>query len=455
MTVANKTHLAPFRNTPAPGGPKYIPKQPQVPGSLLPASKYPQNAHPPAIFAPITIRGTEFANRMWIAPMCQYSADNGHATDWHLVHLGSMVTRGWSTIMVEASAVVPEGRITPEDMGIWQDSQIAPLKRIVEFVHQHGGKIGIQLAHAGRKASTLAPWVERIAKEDGWEGGSTATEEVGGWPNGVYAPSPINFHPGEYPDPIEIDDAYIQSLKKAYLDAVERSRQAGFDYIEVHGAHGYLFHNFVSPLSNHRTDNYGGSLENRLRLPLEIVQSIRAVWDKPLFYRVSASDWLDGIGPEKAFPGEKEEYKWWGIEQTTILTQKLADLGVDLIDVSSGGNDLKGDIKLGPGYQVGFAEHLKKNVKNIIVGAVGLITDANQSNEIVEKEQADVCLFAREQLRDIDFPLRTAQELGAVVSPSVQYERAWSRMLVPRAHTQAKRGPEGKLEVEGEEGNRD
>jgi len=200
--------------------------------------------------------------------------------------------------------------------------------------------------------------------------------------------------------------------------------KAGFDYIEIHGAHGYLFHEFTDPITNKRTDHYGGSLENRLRLPLEVAQIVRQAWDGPLFYRVSASDWLDDVlGPEKARPGEKEEYAWWGIEQTTILTQKLADIGIDLIDVSSGGNDTRQKIKPGPSYQVPFADHLRKHTKNIMVGTVGIITDPIQANDIIEHNQADVVLCARQVLRDIDFPLRAAQELGVAVAPAVQYER--------------------------------
>ncbi|RSH87413.1 hypothetical protein EHS25_003323 [Saitozyma podzolica] len=446
--------IAPFPNVGVPGYPTFLPQQPQAIGSLLDSDKFPQNKRPPKLFEPLTIRGQTFHNRAWVAPMCQYSSDNGHATDHHFVHLGSMAMRGWGLIMVEATAVVPEGRISPEDSGIWDDSHIAGFKRIVDFVHAHRGKIGIQLAHAGRKASTLAPWVERIAHDEGWDGGSVPSEQVGGWPNNVVGPSEISFQPGKYPNPIAATSEYIKKLKQAYLDAVERCKKAGFDFIEIHGAHGYLFHEFASPLTNRRTDEYGGNLENRLRLPLEVAELIRKAWDKPLFYRVSASDWLENVeGPEKgASSNEKDEWAWWGLEQTTILTQKLADIGIDLIDVSSGGNDLRGQIAVGPSYQVHFASHIKKHVKNILVGTVGIITEAHQAEDILLRGDADVVLLARQVLRDIDWPLEAAQELGAAVAPAVQYERAWSRMVVKRETCTSPKLHTGISLVEGEEG---
>ncbi|WWC70215.1 uncharacterized protein I206_104165 [Kwoniella pini CBS 10737] len=432
---------------------EFLPDQLQPIGSLLNPKEYKQNQEPPALFKPLTIRGVEFPNRAWVAPMCQYSADDGKATDHHLVHLGSMAMRGWGNIMVEASAVVPEGRITPEDMGIWDDAQIAPLKRIVDYIHGLRGKIGIQLAHAGRKASTPAPWTLRQAIEDeGYEGGDVVGEENGGWPNNVQAPSAISFNEGKYPNPVEISAEYIENLKKAFLEATDRCKKIGFDFIEIHGAHGYLLHEFVDPISNKRTDSYGGSLEDRLRLPLEIAELIREKWEKPLFYRLSATDWLEeDLGSEKTDNGD---WAWWGIEQTTILTQKLADLGVDLIDVSSGGNDLRQKVKVGPSYQLPFAEHVKQNVKNVLVGSVGIITEPEQANDIIEQDKSDVVFLAREVLRNIDFPLQAALELGAAVSPAVQYERAWTRMLVKRDHLKAAAHHHGLTEVQGEEGKK-
>ncbi|RXK36413.1 oxidoreductase [Tremella mesenterica] len=454
MTITNGTssQFSPYPIRSAKGYHTFLPEQLQPIGSLLSAEKFPQNAEPPKLFEPLTIRGVTFHNRAWVAPMCVYSSDNGHATDFHLVHLGSMALRGWGSIMVEATAVVAEGRISPSDSGIWQDSQIAPLKTIVDFVHANKGIIGIQLAHSGRKGSTMPGGTLRIMRDDGWKGGEVAPEQTGGWPSEVVAPSAISFNPGKYPDPVEASVEYLTNLKEAYVKAAERCKIIGFDFIEIHGAHGYFLHEFCSPGSNRRTDQYGGSFENRIRFPLEVAQTLRAVWDKPLFYRVSASDWLeDAEGPEKAYPGETEEYKWWGLDQTTLFTQKLADAGVDLIDVSSGGNDLRGKIAVGPSYQLPFAEHIKKNVKNILVGAVGIITEPEQAEEILENNQADVVLFARQVLRDIDFPLKAAQELGAAISPALQFERGWSHMVVKRDHRKAPAHHSGISTVEGEE----
>ncbi|WWC89309.1 uncharacterized protein L201_004230 [Kwoniella dendrophila CBS 6074] len=451
-----KTNQPIFPNPPkkVQGYHTYLPDQVQPVGSLLNPEVYKQNQDPPKLFESLTIRGVEFPNRVWIAPMCQYSSDNGKATDHHFVHLGSMAMRGWGNVMVEATAVVPEGRITPEDMGLWNDDQIEPLKRVVDYVHGVRGIIGIQLAHAGRKASNPAPWTLRQAiEEEGYKGGVVVGEENGGWPNNVQAPSAISFNQGNYANPVEITAEYIENLKKAFSDAVDRCKKIGFDYIEIHGAHGYLIHEFVDPLSNKRTDSYGGSLDNRIRLPLELAKLIREKWDKPLFYRVSATDWLEEeLGPEK---NKNDEWAWWGIEQTTILTQKLADIGVDLIDVSSGGNDLRQKVKVGPSYQLPYAEHLKKNVSNILVGTVGIITDPHQANDILEDGKADVILCARQALRDIDFPLEAALELGAAVSPAVQYERAWTRMVVKRDHVDKASHHHGVSEVQGEEGQKD
>ncbi|KAI5453560.1 hypothetical protein NCC49_005386 [Naganishia albida] len=425
-----------------PGYPTFMPANPQPVASLIKDTKaYPQNGGKiPRVYQELELRGTVFKNRLFAAPMCQYSSDNGHATDWHFVHYGSMATRGIGAIVMEATAVVPEGRISPEDAGIWQDSQIAPLKRIVDFCHSQGTLIGIQLAHAGRKASCLSPWAqEQMDANPEYkgikEGRSVASKEAGGWPDNVQAPSAIPFSP-EYPVPQEMTAAKIEELKQAFKDAVERCKKAGFDFIEIHGAHGYLLHNYVSPLSNHRTDNYGGTLDNRLRLPLEIATAMREQWDKPIFYRVSATDWFEGEercddAHDKDHEGHGE-WRFWGIQQTTILAQKLKDIGIDLIDVSSGGNYAGQKIPVGPGYQVPFAAHIKKEVPGLTVGAVGLITESVQANEILESDEADVILLARELLRNVDFPIEVAEKLDIAVQPAVQYARAWTRMLKPK-----------------------
>ncbi|WVQ72405.1 hypothetical protein IAR50_001957 [Cryptococcus sp. DSM 104548] len=448
MTKAS-SNVFPFPPRKVEDYPTFLPEQPVPIGALLDADEYKQNQTPPKLFEPITIRGVTFHNRAWVAPMCQYSSDNGHATDHHFVHLGSMALRGWGSIMVEATAVVPEGRISPEDMGLWDDSQIAELQRIVKYVHANKGVIGIQIAHAGRKASTPAPWNERLANEAGFHDGSTVPEEQGGWPSKVYGPSAISFHDGDYPDPLEAPASYLESIKKAYGDTVDRCNQVGFDFIEIHGAHGYFLHEFVDPISNTRTDQYGGSLENRLRLPLEITEIVRQKWDKPLFYRLSATDWLEeALGSEK---GANGDWTWWGIEQTTLFVKKLAEAGVDLVDVSSGGNDLRQKIVAKPSYQLPFAEHLKKAYPDLLIGTVGAITEAKQANDILEAGQSDVIFIGRQLLRDLDWPLEAALELGAAVAPAVQYERAWTRLLVKKEPHDATSKRHGITEAQGQE----
>ncbi|KAF9535638.1 putative NADH:flavin oxidoreductase 2 [Crepidotus variabilis] len=349
--------------------------------------------------------------------MCQYSSDNGHATDWHLIHLGGFATRGVAAVTVEATAVVPEGRISPEDAGLWTDTQIEPLKHIVNFSHAQTTKIGIQLAHAGRKASTRAPWVQRQISKGG---SSIATKEEGGWPDNVYAPSAIKFSP-TYPEPKAMTDQQIHELEDAFLAAVERAKKAGFDFIEIHGAHGYLLHNFLSPLSNIRDDKWGGqALENRLRLTLQLVKRVREAWSGPLFVRLSATDWAEGLEKD-----ENGHWKQWGIEQTIILVGKLKELGVDLIDVSSGGNWVEQQIPLGPGYQVPFAEAVKKAHPDIAIGAVGLIQEPVQANEIIKNKQADIVFLARQLLGNPHWALHAAKELGFKPKAANQYERAW------------------------------
>ncbi|CUA68386.1 Putative NADPH dehydrogenase C23G7,10c [Rhizoctonia solani] len=411
---------------PAPGVEGYYPlNEPQI-GTLCSKDTYPQNKTVPKLFQPLQIRNTTFKNRIWASPMCQYSAIDGHMTDWHLVHLGGFAARGVGSVMLEATAVLPEGRISPGCPGIWTDSQIAPMKRIVNFIHAQGAVVGIQLSHAGRKASTLPPWISASQKAAG-NNTMVAVEEQSGWPTKVVGPSTIPFG-DNYPRPKAMTLEDIDALEKAYLDAVERCKQIGFDFLEIHGAHGYLLHSFSSPLSNDRTDIYGGSLDNRLRLPLRIVRAVRQAWDdeKPLFYRVSASDWAEG--PEQDATGE---WKSWGIEQTVELAKRLKAEGVDLIDTSSGGNWLAQKIAVGPMYQVPFAERIKQEVPEIMVGSVGLITSPQQAEGILQDGKADVVMLGRELLRHVDFPIYAAQELGVVVKPANQYERAWTRMMKP------------------------
>ncbi|MES1924776.1 NADH:flavin oxidoreductase/NADH oxidase [Salinisphaera sp. T31B1] len=350
------------------------------------------------LFQPWTIGDVTFRNRIFVSPMCQYSAENGFPNDWHFVHLGSRAVGGAGLVMMEATAVTPEGRITPGDLGIWSDEHIAEFKRNADFIKAQGAAVGVQLAHAGRKASCDAPW----------RGGAALTAEQGAWQ--TVAPSAIAFSDNA-PTPKALSTDEMAEIVDAFVDAARRADEAGMDMIEVHGAHGYLLHEFVSPLSNRREDEYGGSLENRVRFPLEVVRAVRRVWPKhkPLFYRVSASDWEDG---------------GWDIEQTVQLAHWLKAEGVDLIDCSGGGNTPTAKIPVGPGYQTGFAARIRREV-GIATGAVGLITDPVQAEHILHSGQADCVLLAREMLRDPYFPLRAASELhGEQGDWPVQYERA-------------------------------
>ncbi|KAF8313826.1 FMN-linked oxidoreductase [Clavulina sp. PMI_390] len=420
----------PLANKPVPGAKEYYPLNEPAIGTAFPATTFAKNATLPKLFTPIKIRDMEVKNRIWVSPMCQYSSPNGFATDWHLVHIGGFATRGAGLISMEATAVMANGRITPEDNGIWSDAHIAPLKRIVDFVHSQGTKIGIQLAHAGRKASTRAPWAQADIrgknKSAGGKGSDVATLEEGGWPDDTIAPSAIAFTEA-YPQPKEMTEEQIEELIKAFESAALRAKAAGFDFIELHGAHGYLVHEFCSPLSNKRTDQWGGqSLENRLRLPIAIASRVRAVWgsEKPIFYRVSGTDWAEG--PEQ--DPNTQEWLQWGPIQSTHLAKAIQS-NVDLVDVSSGGLWAAQKISIGPGYQVFLAEHIKKELPELLITSVGLITDAKQAEEIVSVKGLDAVWLARELLRHVDFPLKAAEELGVVVKPAAQYERAWTRML--------------------------
>ncbi len=350
------------------------------------------------LFDELKIRDVRLANRIAVSPMCEYSCENGFANDWHLVHLGSRAVGGAALVMTEATAVLPEARISPQDSGIWSDAHIEPLARIAKFIHSQGGIAGIQLAHAGRKASTARPW----------EGGSKLTEEQGGWSK-VVAPSAIAFAPN-YPMPVALTIEGIAEAVGAFGKAAHRAVIAGFRLIEIHAAHGYLLHEFLSPLSNRRSDSYGGSFDNRTRIVREVVESVRRFWPErlPLFIRISSTDWTEG---------------GWDIEQSVELARSLSKLGVDLVDCSSGGNVADAKIPLAPGYQVPFAERIRRDAR-ILTGAVGMITEAHQADKIIRTGQADLVLLAREMLRDPYWSLHAASRLGKTISWPVQYLRA-------------------------------
>jgi 2,4-dienoyl-CoA reductase-like NADH-dependent reductase (Old Yellow Enzyme family) len=352
----------------------------------------------PHLFTPLNIRHVTFRNRIAVSPMCQYSCADGFATDWHLVHLGSRAVGGAGLVMVEASAVEARGRISPADNGIWKDEHIGPLQQIASFLREQGAVAGIQLAHAGRKASVARPW----------EGGGFLKESEGGWQ--TVAPSPVPFRPTDG-TPAELSRDAIRDLVRAFAVAAQRALAAGFQVVEIHGAHGYLMHEFLSPLSNHRSDEYGGSLENRMRFALEITEAVRAVWPAslPLFFRVSATDWVEG---------------GWAAEDSVELARRLKSLGVDLVDCSSGGLSAQQKIPLEPGYQVPFAEKIRSEV-GILTGAVGLITTPEQCDKIIRSGQADIVLLAREFLRDPYFPMHAAKALGVPAETPDQYARAW------------------------------
>lgn len=358
---------------------------------------------PSHLFSPLEIGSLTLPNRIVVSPMCEYSSEDGFANDWHLVHLGSRAVGGAGLIFTEAAAVTPEGRISPQDLGLWKDEHIAPLARITAFLHTQGARAGIQLAHAGRKASTYRPW----------SGEGVLAPEAGGWSN-VLAPSPIQFA-ANYPQPHELDRAGIAAIASAFRAAAVRADRAGFNVIEIHAAHGYLIHEFLSPISNHRGDEYGGSFENRARLLLEVVDSIREVWprERPLFVRISATDWVEENGPENS----------WDLPQSIRLAALLREHGVDLIDVSSGGNVAGVSIPTGPGYQTPFAEAIRKEAC-ILTGAVGQITDPAQAAQIIRTGHADLIFIAREFLRDPYWPLHAAIALGQAATWPPQYLRA-------------------------------
>ena len=348
------------------------------------------------LFEPLTLGGVRFRNRVFVSPMCQYSSDEGMPTDWHLVHLGSRAVGGAGLVMVEASGVSPEARISPQDSGLWSAAHAQAFARITRFVRDRGAVAGIQLAHAGRKASTRVPW-DRSGPPglDAWQ---------------TVAPSAIAFAPG-YPMPRALDAEGIAKVIEDFRKAAALAAQAGFQVIEVHSAHGYLLHEFLSPLSNHRDDQWGGSFENRTRLVREVVRAVRGAFGGALFVRVSATDWVDG---------------GWDLAQTIELARGFKQDGVDLVDCSSGGAAADAKIPVAPGYQVPFASAVRKQA-GIATGAVGLITEPEQAEAIIANGEADVVLLARGMLRDPYWPLHAAHALGHDVAWPVQYERAKPR----------------------------
>ncbi|MGN7888264.1 NADH:flavin oxidoreductase/NADH oxidase [Dyadobacter sp. 22481] len=348
------------------------------------------------LFSPITIKSVQFKNRIVVSPMCQYSSVDGFATDWHLVHLGSRAVGGAGLIITEATGVSPEGRISSEDLGIWKDEHIEKLSQITAFISAQGCVPGVQLAHAGRKASTAVPWKGRAEVPQG----------EGGWQ--TVSASAVPFS-DTYPKPVALDVAGIDKVVADFTAAAKRALQAGFKVIEIHAAHGYLVHQFLSPLSNHRTDEYGGSFENRIRLLLRIIEGIQAVWpaDLPLFTRISATDWAEG---------------GWNPDESVQLAHVLKEKGIDLIDVSSGGLAAHQQITVGPAYQLPFASRIKRET-GILTGTVGMITSSTQAETILVNGDADMVIMAREILRNPYFPLEAARDLKEGVHWPVQYER--------------------------------
>ncbi|KAI0706069.1 hypothetical protein BC835DRAFT_1260735 [Cytidiella melzeri] len=410
-----------YYNAPAPNVSYFTPAQDPPAGSA--AVPQPEDKSIPTLFQPFRIRGTQFQNRIWLSPLCQYSAKNGVPTPWHMAHLGGIFTRGTGLAIVEASAVSPEGRITPEDAGIWNDEQVAAWKEITTFAHSQNQKIGIQIAHAGRKASTVAPWLSFH---------ETATEELDGWPNDVVAPSAIVHSPG-FPTPKELTKEGIQRIKHAFVEGAKRAINAGFDVIEIHGAHGYLLNSFKSPISNHRTDEYGGSFENRTRLSLEIVDGIRAAIpaDTPLFYRISATDRL-----EEVFPNEPS----WTLQDTIKFAEILAEHGVDLLDVSSSGNHPQQKLPSAgtPAYHTDLSAPIKAALGDkLVVAVVGGITDGKMAQDILDKDQADIIFVGRTFQKNPGTVWKFAEDLGVVIT--VAHQIGWA--FFGRGNTVGRRPP--------------
>ncbi len=352
----------------------------------------------PHLFEPLRLRDVEFANRIFVSPMCQYSCTDGLATDWHLVHLGSRAVGRAALVVAEATGVTPDGRISPKDLGIWNDAHIAPLQRAFSFIEEQGAVPGIQLAHAGRKASTSEPW----------KGGHPVSVADGGW-TPIYGPSALAFADG-YQTPQGLTAAQIANIVRAFAEAARRAEAAGAKLIEIHSAHGYLLHSFLSPLSNHRRDEYGSSFDNRIRMLCQVVEAVRRVWPDryPLSVRLSCTDWVDG---------------GWSIEESIALAQALKQLGVDIIDCSSGGVAPGAKIPVGPGYQVPFAERIRREA-GLPTIAVGMILEPAQADQIVSTGQADAVMLARQLLRHPYWPLHAAHVLGHDIKWPAQYERA-------------------------------
>ncbi|KAF9879139.1 NADH: flavin oxidoreductase/NADH oxidase [Colletotrichum karsti] len=431
-------------NKPAPNVPFYTPAQEPPAGTPLDA------ATAPTLFQPLRIRDLRINNRVWVSPMCQYSAQDGHMTDYHLVHLGQFALHGAALTIVEATAVEARGRISPEDVGLWQDSQIAPLRRAVDFIHSQGQLAGIQLAHAGRKASTLAPWITET------KGKALALESEGGWPDDVVGPSAIPYSEG-WAVPKELSTEEVQGLVAKFAESAKRAVEAGVDVIEIHGAHGYLLTEFLSPLTNKRTDQYGGSFENRTRFLFETVKAVRDVIPAgmPLFLRISATEWME-------YAGEPS----WTVDDSIRLAKLLPEAGVDLLDVSSAGNHEKQKIEISPYYQVSIAGKIRAALeaegKELLIGAVGMISSGEMARSIVQAQkrqqgggegkgreanghlgtdqgngatlevdeehgqvtQADAVLVARQFLREPNFVYKLADEIGTPIRWSNQYHRA-------------------------------
>lgn len=352
------------------------------------------------LLSPIKIRDLEFKNKIVVSPMCQYSATDGVPNDWHLVHLGSRAVGGAALIFTEATAVSPEGRISPADLGLWNDEQAKAFERITHFIKSQGAIPGIQLAHAGRKASTQLPWI----------GEGMVPKSEGGWD--VIAPTAAKFS-DTYPQPKAMTVADMKAVVRQWSEAAQRSVDAGFQVVEIHMAHGYLLHQFLSPLSNHRKDEYGGELNNRMRVPLEVAKAVRETWPShlPVFVRISVTDWVEG---------------GWDLPQSIELVKELKKAGVDLIDCSTGGAVPGAKIPIAPGYQVTFADEIRRQA-GIMTGAIGLITDAAQAENILVTGQADVVIMARKFLRDPYFPLHAAKVLGDDTQYPNQYLRAKPR----------------------------
>jgi len=367
----------------------------------LPVSNYNYGLPMAHLFDPFKLRGMEFANRIVVSPMCQYSCVDGFANDWHFVHLGSRAVGRAAAVIAEATAITADSRISPQDLGIWTDAHIEPLRRVFSFIADQGPVPGIQLAHAGRKASTNQPW----------NGGKPITPAEGGW-RPIFAPSALAFADG-YQVPQALTVSEIGSIIEAFAAAARRAHAAGAKLIELHSAHGYLLHSFLSPLSNQRTDQYGGSFGNRIRIVCEVVTAVRKVWPEqyPVWVRISTTDWTEG---------------GWTIEESVELARTLKPLGVDLIDCSSGGNVARAKIPVGPGYQVAFAERIRREAA-IATGAVGMITDPAQADQIIRSAQADVVIMARQFLRDPYWPLLAAHDLGQDIQWPQQYDRAKKR----------------------------